>query len=469
MKKALVVLLAFAFVAGAFADAPVANLDVAEFKGSATVTWGVDLDAESTGFKNETAASFKVNIADGGKAATSSDNAVWGEIAISTGGLSIEGGENKNGTASIDKAVLHLGPAYLGILADNTVYGAYDAPEAIGEFATLDNIGPQRVPGVVLGADFGVAKIDVDFRNAGFNLNDDDEIVQNEEDEDADDKTYDGPNGQYNDYYAVRAVLGLSVVENLDINLGFTYAFDEDINPLYLNKKGDSVSVGDKTQKGFGANATYKFALSDEFYLKPGVGYVNDLEEKEKGQLALGLLFGFGDANGGQPYFSDDEKVVFLEKDASGPGTNDEIALAYDGTANAGGVSVSTKLNLNDEGDDFFIPLAVGFNSGNLVEGLGVSAHLLVPSVKDFGDKYLFALGLDYAAKVGDGTITPRAGFRMAHVDFGAAVDSMEVTLGAEFAGLVDNTTFDVEWKSGDLKADTAEKGKVNASIKIAL
>ena len=62
MKKALVVLLALALVGGAFADAPVANVDVAEFTGSATVTWGVDLDNDNaTGFKNETDASFKVN------------------------------------------------------------------------------------------------------------------------------------------------------------------------------------------------------------------------------------------------------------------------------------------------------------------------------------------------------------------------------------------------------------------------
>ena len=445
MKKALVVLLALALVGGVFADAPVANVDVAEFTGSATVTWGVDLDDDNaTGFKNETEASFKVNIADGGEAATSSDNAVWGEIVVKTGGLNISTADDVSIDAAVNKAVLHLGPAYLGILADNTVYGAYDAPEAIGKYASLDDIGPKRVPGVVLGADFGLAKIDVDFRNLGYNLDDDGNIVAN--DPDADDKTYDGPNGQYNDYYAVRAVLGLSVVENLDINLGFTYAFDEDINLIAGSDGGEDITVGDITQKGFGANATYKFELNDKFYLKPGVGYTNKLVD-DKGELALGLLFGFGDANGGQPYFGDEEKILEFE---------------YDGTANAGGVSVSTKLNLNEK----TIPLAVGFNSGNLVDGLGVSALLLVSSVKDFGDAYAFAAGLNYALAAGDGTITPRAGFRMAHV---AVVDSMEVTLGAEFAGFVDNTTFDVEWKSGDLKADTAEKGKVNASIKIAL
>jgi len=42
MKKALVVLLALAVVASGFAQ-PVADVNVAEFSGNASVTWGVDL------------------------------------------------------------------------------------------------------------------------------------------------------------------------------------------------------------------------------------------------------------------------------------------------------------------------------------------------------------------------------------------------------------------------------------------
>lgn len=107
MKKALVVLLALALVGGAFADAPVANVDVAEFTGSATVTWGVDLDDDNaTGFKNETEASFKVNIADGGEAATSSDNAVWGEIEVKTGGLNISTADDVSIDAAVNKGCI---------------------------------------------------------------------------------------------------------------------------------------------------------------------------------------------------------------------------------------------------------------------------------------------------------------------------------------------------------------------------
>jgi hypothetical protein len=434
MKKALVVLLALALVGGAFADAPVANLDVAEFTGSATVTWGVDLDTEKTGFKNETDASFKVNIADGGEAATSSDNAVWGEIVVKTDGLSIEQGKIENGTASIDKAVLHLGPAYLGILADNTKIGAFDAPEAVRQQHSVGDVGPNRVPGVVLGADFGVVSVDVDFRNAGFNLDDDGNIVANDPDADLADQTFDGPDGQYFDHYAIRAKVGINVVENLDLNVGFAYAFDEE----------DSYSVvaGDISQKGFGANVAYKLAIGDEFYLKPGVGYTNKLVTDDKGQLAFGVLFGFDKGDTG----------------------DDEIGLPYFGSADTdkgtSGVSVSTKLNLND--DPMGIPLAVGFYAGDLVENLSAAALFTTKNVEKVSDNYKFKAALKYAAAVGDGTITPRFGVQNAK-------DELELTIGAEFAGFVDNTTFDAVWESRNLSADPAGKGTFNVSIKIAL
>ena len=438
MKKALVVLLALAVVASGFAQ-PVADVNVAEFSGNASVTWGVDLDAEKTGFKNETEAKVVVNIFDAAEQSTEGDG-IWAELVIKTDALKIvnEGkvGEIDTGDDGIriDTAKLHLGPAYLGILADNTVYGAYDAPEAVRQQHSVGDVGPNRVPGVVLGADFGLAKIDVDFRNLGFNRDDDGKIVAN--DEDADDKTYDGPNGQYNDYYAVRAVLGLSVVENLDINLGFTYAFDEDIKPIV-----DGQSVGDITQKGLGANVAYTLPIG-EFYLKPGVGYKNTLADDDKGALAFGVLFGFdkgdtGDDEIGLPYFGDKKK----DKGTSG-------------------VSVSTNLNLNEK--TMTIPLAVGFYAGDLVENLSAAALLTTGNIEKIADNYQLKAAVKYAIVLDPVTITPRFGVKNAK-------DVLELTLGAELAGLVDNTTFDLVWESKNLSADPAGKGTVNASIKIAL
>ena len=54
MKKALSVFLMIAVAFGAFADEPVADVNVAEFSGNAAVQWGVDLDSGTTGFQNST-------------------------------------------------------------------------------------------------------------------------------------------------------------------------------------------------------------------------------------------------------------------------------------------------------------------------------------------------------------------------------------------------------------------------------
>ena len=66
MKKALVLLLALSMVFGVFAAEPVANVNVAEFSGEASVQWGVDLDAKETGFKNDAKVTLKLNLIDGG-------------------------------------------------------------------------------------------------------------------------------------------------------------------------------------------------------------------------------------------------------------------------------------------------------------------------------------------------------------------------------------------------------------------
>ena len=52
MKKALSVFLMLALVGSVFAAEPVADVNIAEFKGEASVQWGVDLDTMKTGFKN---------------------------------------------------------------------------------------------------------------------------------------------------------------------------------------------------------------------------------------------------------------------------------------------------------------------------------------------------------------------------------------------------------------------------------
>ena len=397
MKKALVVLLALALVGGVFADAPVANVDVAEFKGDAKVTWGVDLDTNKTGFENEASATFKVNIADGGSAATEGDG-VWGEIEIKVGdALVVKQGALDGGKAKVEKALLHLGPVYMGILADGTQVGAYDAPEAIKQYHKTGKVGPDRAKGIVFGYDSDLFNFGLDLRNPG----------------------------QYKDDYAIRAKLGLKPVDGLEANVGFSYAFESEA-------------------KGLGANVSYALPVGD-FTLTPGLGYSTSLGDNEKGLLAIGLLFGFNAGNTGD----DPVGLPYFDKD----GLNKK---------GVSGVSVSTKLDLTPA--TLVIPLTVGLYTGDIVENLTAAFVLDSADVSKIGDNFVVAAALKYAAAVGDGTITPRAGVLVKQDT------DLQATVGAEFAGFVDNTTFDAVWKSGNLKAEPdAKMGTFNVSVKIAL
>jgi hypothetical protein len=169
------------------------------------------------------------------------------------------------------------------------------------------------------------------------------------------------------------------------------------------------------------------------------------LGDNEKGVLAIGLLFGFnagntGDDPVGLPYFGDD-------------------GVKKQGVS---GVSVSTKLDLTPA--TLVIPLTVGLYTGDIVENLTAAFVLDSADVSKIGDNFVVAAALKYAAAVGDGRITPRAGVLVKQDT------DLQATVGAEFAGFVDNTTFDAVWKSGNLKAEPdAKMGTFNVSVKIAL
>ena len=83
MKKALSVFLMLALVGSVFAAEPVADVNVAEFSGNASVQWGVDLDTGKTGFKNAYEVNLKLNLLNNGSKSTTGDG-IWGELVIKT-------------------------------------------------------------------------------------------------------------------------------------------------------------------------------------------------------------------------------------------------------------------------------------------------------------------------------------------------------------------------------------------------
>ena len=184
MKKALSVFLMAAMAFGAFADEPVADVNVAEFSGNAAVTWGVDLDSGTTGFQNSTDVTLKLNLLNGGSKSTTGDG-VWGELVIKTDGDTFVGWNNTakkesankgmigalNLGVKVDTAKIHFGPAYVGITSGDTQTGKLKMDGAIrsadsDNATTLGAVGPADYSeGIVVGYNHDMFKVDLDLRS----------------------------------------------------------------------------------------------------------------------------------------------------------------------------------------------------------------------------------------------------------------------------------------------------------------
>ena len=415
MKKIIVMGAAVALAASMFAAEPVANPQVLEFKGNASVEWGVDLDAGKTGFKNEQEASIKVKLFDGGDKATSGSG-VWAELKIVADTKDNEYKNEADGSVNIkapkvDTAKIHFDNFYIGILAGDTQTGALKFTRAIksgdnDNGKLLSDVGPaDYTQGIVAGYDdsnFGVA---VDFRSAKA--------------------------AQYTNDYALAAEATLKdsneFLSGLEVKGGYSYEF------------------ADKPLMGYSGSVAYKATVSGDYYVKPAFGYTGASFDGTAtvNKIAGAVIFGWGDtadANAG---------VYFLDNDAAKKVTP--------------GVSVSyvkdIKVDLNNG------EIEAAFYLGNLVENLKAAALLDTTLVKEGDTPITDLAGCAYDVKADDITITPKAGISFKNE---AAGNEVMVKAGVDVAGLINNTTFYAVYASNNLKADSNKKGTVNVGCKIA-
>ena len=487
MKKALVLLLALSMVFGVFAAEPVANVNVAEFSGEASVQWGVDLDAKETGFKNDAKVTLKLNLIDGGDKSSTGEG-IWGEIKIKTDGdtfTKVEGNDVEFGALKIpakikvDTAKLHFGDnAYIGIMSGDTLVGEYKLDTAVaaeqikngntGANTKIDadgNITKKYSAGIVAGYGNDLFNVDVDFRSSD--------------------------EAQYSSAYSFAIDGALKAVDNLTLKAGYSKDF---ANP-YEEVVDDAFYVA----------TDYKLGLNDTFYLKPQAGYVqymmSDTDDADKkmsentGNLVAALLFGWGDKADDKP------GVYFLDKDEDGknskkvtPGISVAMSKAlvynvkYDGDVVAKGVESPMKL-------------AVSFFSGKIVDNLTAAAYFAtdigktkvedkdgnVLSETEKAEGYEFAAGLKYKLTAGEGSITPQFGIAMANKGYAGTngvinysnktyngentEDVLNIKAGAEFKGYVENTAFSFTYQSKNLKntEEKDNKGTLNFKVKISL
>ena len=474
MKKALVLLLALSMVFGAFADEPVANVNVSEFSGEASVTWGVDLDESRTGFKNDAKVTLKLNLIDGGDKSSTGEG-VWGEIKIKTDGDTfdkVEGNDVAFGTVNlpakvkVDVAKLHFGDnAYIGIKSGDTQVGEYKLDTAVAAEKTKNgNVGDGDYKnGIVAGYGNDMFSVDVDFRSMAKEKADIKIVEEIQLDKDnylvllsngkwekisKDDLAKKGGvystkiDTPYTNAYAFAIDGSLKAVENLTLKGGYS----KDI----ANKWDETVT------DAFYVAADYKLGLNDTFYLKPQIGYVHSMmssdvdslsieapvvgelsitDWKENyGTLVAAILFGWGDKADKKPgvYFldnDDDKKVI--------PGFS--VAMEKTLVLKAAG---SYKDPYSDKSVDAELKgtaspmtMKISFFSGEIVENLTAAAYYEtkvgaedyevtvdgkdplegtgVETKEEVNPGFAFAAGLKYKLAVGEGSITPQFGIAM--------------------------------------------------------
>ena len=514
MKKALSVFLMLALVGSVFAAEPVADVNIAEFKGNASVQWGVDLDSGKTGFKNSASVTLKLNLLNKGSKSTTGDG-VWGELVIKTKGDTFAKATNTSAlalptmTVVVDKAQINFGPAYVGITSGDTQTGKLKMDAAVksadsDNAVTLADVGPYGyTQGITAGYKHDMFNVAVDLRSynpgkdvaavvwtgapvvfkgksspAYFATKDEAEKFKTELDvvlaaSGSQQSTLIElgdifGDSQYTNAYAFAAEAEFTGVENLSIKGGVSYDFGDIVEKNGYSTLGYSTSVG------------YKVGLTDTLYLRPQLGFagasffIKDTALTKdasalKMDMVAGLLFGWGDI--GVDAHPD---VYFMDTDSYkkvSPGVGVVVTVPLVASASYTNVITNTKHDINGYENGRSIKITPSFFSGEILPGLTAATYsdiVLNMGKSETNVGVLLESSAKYAIPVGAVTVTPQAGIQFKNKEYNDT-DSLMTKVGVDVAGLVSNTTFSVLYESGNLIAEPkAVIGTLNFKTKIS-
>ena len=444
----------------------------------------------------------------------------------------------------VDTAKIHIGPAYIGIKRGDTQTGELKMDAAIrsaddDQSKWLNNVGPAKYSeGIVLGLDTEVVKVDLDLRSYAANAG----TADGHQDERLSHQYSDAYAAALE---AELKGDGIGV-EGLSVKGGVSFNFAENYYPgNYAPWKLDLPGT-DARMLGYSASVGYKLGLDDTFYVRPQVGFTGQTQfykdedakfsrtTTDNLAIAAGLLFGWGeigmDQDAGVYYLDDDH----AKKVSPGVGLVAYIPLPTSSKTTTENSTTKSKVY-----NDIAARIMPSFYSGvKLVPGLTAAAYadiviyntgknetevsgsesssVTYQAGEDKATPIAFALGAQYAIPVGDMTITPKAGIRFAnaaYVDYKIAEKGdgvfkdmgvqqklaltaedrtkyglesdgnfMNLKLGVDVGGLIDNTTLSVIWETqnilndisyGDGVGDVARFGRklgtLNFKAKIAL
>ncbi len=431
MKKLLTVLIALSLVASGFAAEPLADLNTVDFSGEASVTWGIDVDTQQTGFKNETDVELIINLLPADMTKSTEGSGVWGELVLLVDGDTNLKAEDPDtplvhdfANVIVDVAKIHIGDLYVGITSGDFDYNGdilfpnalnYDNGDSDAGYGMVDNSNESTGfdQGLVLGYandmfnfEAGVrsnnaGNLDVehitgvtivtatadDFDDASndvryFRVDNEQELVGGLNPDDGEKYyrvVYDTDrNTFWTNQYAIGGYAEFTGVENLKVGLGGSYILSgEDYATKY--GKGDHQIF---------AGADYVFMLNDGMSLVPAVAYnykmdMNPLTENgtiATNDLGIGLGFRWGDSEDAQSLLDDfygDDALVYMADGGDEDDTNLLPGVSVWTNLSFLADKAETDLDFDGKADfekatatDTYLPIMVNAYSGEIVPGL---------------------------------------------------------------------------------------------------
>ena len=407
MKKSLVFCLVFILIAAA---AVFADLEFS-LSGDASVTWGIDLDNTATGFVNSASSSLSVTIVSKQSKEKGADDAVYGYIKISDFELKLSPSSVSGSKGDVTAKVMAK-PLYVTIynkpgIAPNKA----SIPGYLGVVTTkdgvvgdVDSFGSGTTGGIAIGVDTDVVDVELQFISYGSYINTD---------------------LNTNNDYAVGLTVSVGAVEGLTLEAAAGY---------YIGDGGTNMDASVK--------AGYAIGLGGDMALKPVVGFDMDYETDLNMEASVGLYLKLAKGDYDQ---SVDFKVIGPEKTVT-PGLFVGFLLSIPASGDLNGNLVASFYE--PSGDDGVLPIVgagVFFELANLLVGtmdmgVGVSLDATINGIKP------------YAAVKATGFMTTLA---------------LLAEVGVEIPVFA-NTTLTLDWTSGDLAADPAEKGNITLKVKIS-
>lgn len=429
MKKLSILIIALLVVAGfGFAEESAWGEFDVDIEASATFGW--DIDQNVSGIRNSTSVDLEWIIYDDTTLENEAMGDVWGWIEVDDLEIAVDA-DDASGNIDVDidsiEAQLNIGPAYISItdteLDVDSATEVVDIAEIEMEDDDYDSLldistaawdPSPEFAGVTLGADLGVIAFDLSIAS------------------EYDWSTEGGTNGRNTNgawYYGLDATI--APIDALEI--GIEAAMSQKL-------QGNPGLVAEGNAAGVGASATYELAVGD-LTVAPNFG--------------VDVLFVNGQDLGGSDeiynFFEIGAGVTALDEDDNGVG----LGVVY------------TSLQSNDDGDRLngllFVLEAAEEDEEGLVPVLG--AQLILEYAIALANEDLlvddnetsFAIGtfLNAALGVAEPYFGVVSGTTLLADANGATAIDLAATIKAGVdLDLVPNTTFTIEWLSGDILAD---------------